>query len=327
MSSAVNASATPSSNSFNYNSRPIDFYMSRKAPSSFQQTPLGRAKTKRHFLSGIVNSKLKQPRQLHRDFSTTGIPIDATSPSIVVRIILGLIVVHILVIGGVMLRGNIGKSNSGMAVAPTITPPPAAPAQAAVPAAPAQPAPVQPAVAAQPAPAPASPASPAPADAQVHITQAPVNMEAVTPVQAQPAAPTQPVAVQPAPAPAPAAPTVNKPHLVKSGETWGRIAAQYGITEDVLKGANTQLASLTNLPGGSYLNVPLPADSAEAKAMQAAQPAVQDTAKYHVVKRGENLGRIAKKYRISLPKLLKLNNMTNADARRLQVGHKLKVSE
>ena len=101
--------------------------MSRKAPSSFQQTPLGRAKTKRHFLSGIVNSKLKQPRQLHRDFSTTGIPIDATSPSIVVRIILGLIVVHILVIGGVMLRGNIGKSNSGMAVAPTITPPPAAP--------------------------------------------------------------------------------------------------------------------------------------------------------------------------------------------------------
>lgn len=295
--------------------------MSRKAPSSFQQTPLGRAKTKRHFLSGIVNSKLKQPRQLHRDFSTTGIPIDSTSPAIVVRIILGLIVVHILVIGGVMLRGNIGKSSSGMAVAPTITPPPAAPAQAA-PAAPAQPV-----VAAQPAPAPEAPAQPAPADTQVHITQAPVNMEAVTPVQAQPATPAQPVAVQPAPAAAPATPTVNKPHLVQSGDTWGRIAAQYGITEDVLKGANAQLATLTNLPGGTYLNVPLPADSPEAKAMQAAQPAVQETAKYHVVKRGENLGRIARKYKISLPKLLKLNNMTNADARRLQVGHKLKVSE
>ena len=321
MSSAGNASATPSSNSFIFNSCPVNLYMSRKAPSSFQQTPLGRAKTKRHFLSGIVNSKLKQPRQLHRDFSTTGIPIDSTSPAIVVRIILGLIVVHILVIGGVMLRGNIGKSSSGMAVAPTITPPPAAPAQAA-PAAPAQPV-----VAAQPAPAPEAPAQPAPADTQVHITQAPVNMEAVTPVQAQPATPAQPVAVQPAPAAAPATPTVNKPHLVQSGDTWGRIAAQYGITEDVLKGANAQLATLTNLPGGTYLNVPLPADSPEAKAMQAAQPAVQETAKYHVVKRGENLGRIARKYKISLPKLLKLNNMTNADARRLQVGHKLKVSE
>lgn len=299
--------------------------MSRKAPSSFQQTSLGRARTKRHFLSGIVNSKLKQPRQLHRDHSTTGIPIDSTSPSIVVRIILGLIVVHILVIGGVMLRGNISKSNSGMAVAPTITPPPATPAQAA-PAAPAQPAPVQPVVAAQPAPAPETPAQPAPVDTQVHITQAPVNMEAVTPVQAQPAAPAQPVAVQPAPA-APATPTVNKPHLVQSGDTWGRIAAQYGITEDVLKGANAQLATLTNLPGGSYLNVPLPADSPEAKAMQEPRSAAQDTASYHVVKRGENLGRIAKKYKISLPKLLKLNNMTAADARRLQVGQKLKVSE
>jgi LysM repeat protein len=46
-----------------------------------------------------------------------------------------------------------------------------------------------------------------------------------------------------------------------------------------------------------------------------------------VVKRGENLGTIARKYKISLPKLLKINNMSNADARRLKVGRKLKVSE
>lgn len=298
--------------------------MRNKANTSFQQTSLGRAKAKRHFLTTIVNSNLKQPRKLHRGNTDTGLTIDSTSPTAVVRIILGLIVVHLLVIGGVMLRGNISKSNSGMAIAPTITPPPAAPAQAE-PAAPVQPAPVQPVVAAQPAPAPTQQTA---AESQVHITQAPVNMEAVTPATEQPATPAQPVAVQPATAPAqPAVPTVNKPHLVKSGETWGRIAAQYGITEDVLKGANTQLAALTNLPGGSYLNVPLPADSPEVKAMQAAQPAVQETAKYHVVKRGENLGRIAKKYKISLSRLLKLNNMTNADARRLQVGHKLKVSE
>ena len=46
-----------------------------------------------------------------------------------------------------------------------------------------------------------------------------------------------------------------------------------------------------------------------------------------MVKRGENLGRIAAKYKLTLAKLLKLNNMTQADARRLQVGQKLKVSE
>lgn len=295
--------------------------MRKNTKAAFHTSDLGRAKPKRHFLKTFVNGNLKQPRRLHSD---TGMVMDRTSPAVVVRIILGLIVVHLLVIGGVMMRGNIGKSSSGLAVAPTITPPPAVPAQATpAPAAPEQPAPVQTAAANQPAPA-----QPAQADNQVHITQAPVNMEAVTPVQAQPAAPVQPVAVQPTPAPAaPAAPTRTIPHHVKSGDTWGRVAAQYGITEDVLKGANTQLASVTNLPAGTYLSVPVPADSAAAQAAEAARPVVQETAKFHVVKRGENLGRIARKYKISLNKLLKMNNMTQADARRLQVGQKLKVSE
>ena len=153
-------------------------------------------------------------------------------------------------------------------------------------------------------------------------------MDVAAAAPTQPATPTQPVAVEPTPVPAaPAVPTTTIPRMIKSGDTWGRIAAEYGITEAALKGANTQLASLTNLPAGSYMNVPVPADSAHAREAAAANPSLPDTAKYHVVKRGENLGRIAKKYKLSLPKLLKLNNMTNADARRLQVGQKLKVSE
>ena len=292
--------------------------MRKNTKATFYQSDLARAKPKRHFLKTFVNGNLKQPRRLHSD---TGLVMDRTSPTAVVRIIFGLIIVHLLVIGGVMMRGNIAKSNSGRAVAPTITPPPAETPAATAPET--QPAPVQPVAVATPEPAPQ--AQPVVQDTQVHITQEPVNMEAVTPETAQPAAP---VAVQPAPEPAaPAVPTVEIKHLIQSGDTWGRIAAQYHITEDVLKGANTQLAAMTNLPGGTYLSVPVPAGSTEARQAEAARPAVQDTAQYHVVKRGENLGRIAKKYKISLPKLLKLNNMTNADARRLQVGQKLKVSE
>jgi LysM repeat protein len=292
--------------------------MRKNTKATFYQSDLARAKPKRHFLKTFVNGNLKQPRRLHSD---TGLVMDRTSPTAVVRIIFGLIIVHLLVIGGVMMRGNIAKSNSGLAVAPTITPPPAETPAAMAPET--QPAPVQPVAVATPDPAPQAQA--VVQDTQVHITQEPVNMEAVTPVTAQPAAP---VAVQPAPEPAaPAVPTVEIKHLIQSGDTWGRIAAQYNITEDVLKGANTQLAAMTNLPGGTYLSVPVPAGSTEARQAEAARPAVQDTAQYHVVKRGENLGRIAKKYKISLPKLLKLNNMTNADARRLQVGQKLKVSE
>ena len=291
--------------------------MRKDNTAAFRNSDLGRAKPKRHFLKTFVNDNLKQKR-MHSD---TGLVVDRTNPAMVLRILFGLMVVHLLVIGGVMLRGNITKSSNGPAVVPSITPPPAMPVAEvkpvpAVDAAPA-PAPVQPVVTATPAPA-------APAANDTHITQAPVNMEAVT-TPVQPVATAEPVAVQPAPAPA--APSVEVKHLVNSGDTWGRVAAQYGITEDVLKGANPTLAARTNLPGGAYLSVPVPADSAAAKAAQVAKPVVKDTAKYHVVKRGENLGVIARKYKISLPKLLKINNMSNADARRLKVGRKLKVSE
>ena len=291
--------------------------MRTNSRATFRNSDLGRAKPKRHFLKTFVNDNLKQKR-MHSD---TGLVVDRTNPAMVLRILFGLMVVHLLVIGGVMQRGNITKSSNGPAVVPSITPPPAMPVAEvkpvpAVDAAPA-PAPVQPVVTATPAPA-------APAANDTHITQAPVNMEAVT-TPVQPVATAEPVAVQPAPAPA--TPSVEVKHLVNSGDTWGRVAAQYGITEDVLKGANPTLAARTNLPGGAYLSVPVPADSAAAKAAQVAKPVVKDTAKYHVVKRGENLGVIARKYKISLPKLLKINNMSNADARRLKVGRKLKVSE
>lgn len=296
-----------------------EHFMRKDTKTTFRNSDLGRAKPKRHFLKTFVNDNLKQQKRLHSD---TGLVVDRTSPATVLRIIFGLIVVHLLVIGGVMLRGNIARSTTGPAVVPSITPPPAIPAAEVTPAPVAETSPV-------PAPVqPTAPASqPAVATNETHITQAPINMEAVAPV-AQPTPTVEPVAVNPAPVPAqPAAPTVEVKHLVNSGDTWGRVAAQYGITEDVLKGANPSLAARTNLPGGAYLSVPVPADSNAAKAVQAARPVVKDTARYHVVKRGENLGAIARKYKLSLNKLLKLNNMTNADARRLKVGRKLKVSE
>lgn len=288
--------------------------MKKDTRAAFRNSDLGRAKPKRHFLKTFVNDNLKQQKRHHSD---TGLVVDRTSPATVLRVILGLVVVHLLVIGGVMMRGSIAKSSSGLAVSPTIVPPPAAPAE---------PAPVQTAAVAAPEPAPA----PAPtAPQEVHITQGPVNMEAVTPVDAQPAAPVEPVAVQPTPAPAPPAGTTEGcRHHVNTGDTWGRIAAQYGITEDVLKAANTDMAAHTNLPSGAFLNIPVPAGSAAAQtAAQPAAPAAPQEVQYHVVKRGENLGRIARKYKLHLKTLLKINNMTEADARRLQIGQKLRVSE
>ncbi|MBR2145296.1 MAG: hypothetical protein IJ956_07130, partial [Akkermansia sp.] len=119
--------------------------MRKDTKATFRNSDLGRAKPKRHFLKTFVDENLKEKRH----YSDTGLVVDRTSPATVLRIIFGLIVVHLLVIGGVMLRGNITKSNSGPAVVPTITPPPAIPVAEARPV---------PAVDAAPAPAPAQPA-------------------------------------------------------------------------------------------------------------------------------------------------------------------------
>ena len=118
--------------------------------------------------------------------------------------------------------------------------------------------------------------------------------------------------------------TLPERYLVLPGDTWYSIAAKYSIKEYQLKAANRGLASSINLPAYSYVNVPI---SQEMKVNQAESSVASKTAKYHVVKQGENLGRIARKYKISLAKLLKLNNMTEQDARRLKEGVRLKVSD
>lgn len=289
--------------------------------TSLRDSMLGRGKPKHKRFHTFVNSKLKRHR------SDTGLVEDRTSSTAVVRLIVGLLLVHLIIIGGVLARGQLIKSNSGLAVSPGVTAPPVAPpAKKAEPAAPAKqeaPAPVnmttvlKPAPAAQPAAQPA--ATPAP---QVnHITQAPA---------AQPA-PVQPtVAATPAPQPAPApANTVKVNHYVQSGDTWGRVAAQYGTSVDALKGANPAAAANVNLISGTYLEVPVAADSEAAKAVVAEKEKTVEEAKpkTHVVKRGETLGGIANRNKITLKKLMQLNNLTPKDTRRIRPGMELKVSE
>ena len=62
--------------------------------------------------------------------------------------------------------------------------------------------------------------------------------------------------------------------------------------------------------------------------MQKRQQAAEEArGTVHVVKKGETLGVIARKYRISLKKLYSLNGLTEKDARRIQPGRELKVGE
>ena len=92
----------------------------------FRNSELDRAKPKRHTFHSLINDKLKRHR------SDTGLVEDRTSSVTIVRIIVGLLLLHLIIIGGVLLRGHMVKEGStGLAAPVAITPPPAAPPAAA----------------------------------------------------------------------------------------------------------------------------------------------------------------------------------------------------
>lgn len=288
--------------------------MKRSPLNSFRNSDLDRAKPRKRIFHSFINKNLKQPKRHHSD---TGLVEDRTSSTTIVRIIAGLLMIHVVIIGGALMHGKLVKSKTGIAVAPGVTPPPAAPAAPAQP----QAGPVNMTAVLTPQPAPA----PAPAQPQqVHITQntAPVQ-PTVTPAQ------TAPQPVQATPAPVQPANTAIVKHRAASGDTWNSVAVQYGITVDELKAANPSAAGNANLFTGMFLDVPVPANSAAGKAALAAEQQAQEEARgtVHEVQKGETLGVIARRYKISLKKLYSLNNLTEKDARRIQPGRKLKVSE
>ncbi len=113
-------------------------------------------------------------------------------------------------------------------------------------------------------------------------------------------------------------------HHVAAGETWVAIASIYGITADELKAANPGAASRVYPYEGSYLNVPVLAGSPaalQAEKVAAASP------KVHIIKRGETLGVVARKYRTTVWKLIQLNGWDERDTRRLRVGQKIIISK
>ncbi len=293
-----------------------------KHHDSFRNSGLGRAKPERHMFRSFINNNLKRNR------SKIGLVEDRTSSTTIVRIIIGLLMLHLVIIGGVLLKGHFDKAAAGVAVSPTLTPPPSVtqPMQQA------EEVPMQP---------DAAPVAAAPAATGNHITQAvelfpeddtaqPVETTAATPVVVtppvmEPTAATPAAPAQPAPA-EPAASTTTVRYLVNSGDTWYGIAEKHEVSIDALKAANPAAARKNHLFQGSYINVPVKADSAAAKSAAAAAPAVVASATY-VVKRGDTLARIAKKHKLTVAELMKLNSLTEKDARRIQPGQELKVGK
>lgn len=285
--------------------------MKNRTQKSFRHSELDRAKPQRHFFRSLINNNLKRHR------SDTGLVEDRTSSTTVIRIIVALLLLHLIVIGGVILRGKM-ISDDAVGVAPAITPPPAAPAQQA-------------AMEVLPQPVDGPVGNPVRPSAN-HITQAPAaapaapaddvaeEIEIVTP-------PALPAASEPAPAaPAPATATVTAKHLVASGETLYGIARKYNVSTEAISKANPQLKG-HNIISGTYLNIPVKADSDAGRAAAAHAAAHEPISPTYTIQKGDTLARIARKHKISTAKLMKLNNLSERDARRIKPGDKLKVAE
>ncbi|RYZ81117.1 MAG: LysM domain-containing protein, partial [Proteobacteria bacterium] len=119
-------------------------------------------------------------------------------------------------------------------------------------------------------------------------------------------------------------------YTVQSGDTLSSIAKKYDVSINELKKAN-------NIRRGRMLKVgirlSIPGDTANtsrndgAKRMPSASAkrAVAAKAKYHVVKRGENLSNIAEKYRVSIGDIQGSNKLKSVS--KLFVGARILIPE
>ncbi|MEI3039287.1 MAG: LysM peptidoglycan-binding domain-containing protein [Victivallales bacterium] len=159
----------------------------------------------------------------------------------------------------------------------------------------------------------------------------------------QPEQPPLPPAVeQPAKKPAPAAPKKVQPparkddvtHVIRKGDSFWSIAAQYGTSMDAIAAANADMNPL-KLRVGDKVVVPAPGSRKYTKAAKAsaaktapnarkrtvAKPAKNDGT--YVVRKGDSFSRIAARHRVKAADLAAANNMTLDQT--LRVGQKLVI--
>jgi membrane-bound lytic murein transglycosylase D len=95
-------------------------------------------------------------------------------------------------------------------------------------------------------------------------------------------------------------------HYVRSGETLGHIARRYHTSVSNLKAWNN-LRGTTIYPGQKLTVYASPGSSSSSTSSSAIKRS--ENSSYHVVKSGENLGLIAKKYKCTTTDLINWNNL------------------
>lgn len=263
--------------------------MSKNSQSSYRNSDLARNKSKRGGLFSFFNHTLKRHR------SEVGLVEDRSNSTTIIRLIVGLLLVHLIIIGGVILHGKIDASNSAVADSSLSSPPPAEPIATTVP---------------QPVPGPtANPGhitQPLPADAVA--VEAPTEVEVV---EVEPDS--TPTPVQPADFSA----TPHKMEVIGSGETLTRFAARHNTNVRAILAINPEITDPNRIVAGTNIRVPLKANSEEAKRITADREAarLEREGVVYTINNGDSLSKIARRFGTNVTAIQKLNGMKDHNIR------------
>ena len=122
-----------------------------------------------------------------------------------------------------------------------------------------------------------------------------------------------------------APPTVESgiTYIVKSGDSLSKIARDQGVSVALLMQANRLNSASIIRPGQSLI---IPEQKTPGTVVEVSStPVPLRGAVTHIVKKGDNLTRIAAIYGVSIKDIMQWNNL--ADAGRIRVGQSLVVSE
>lgn len=109
-------------------------------------------------------------------------------------------------------------------------------------------------------------------------------------------------------------------YKVKKGDTLYSIAKKFNISLSEIKKKNNHILKSSKLQIGDNLTIP----DANKKASHKNKPSQKIAGKYHIVKKGDTIYKIAKRYSLSESDIKEMNNLHSS---KLKIGQKLVVNK
>lgn len=110
---------------------------------------------------------------------------------------------------------------------------------------------------------------------------------------------------------------------VKRGDALEKIARHNKTTVAEIKKANNLQTDRLRI--GQILRIPVPPEEENDSAAEPEPSSIEEAVEYYIVQEGDNPWKIAKKFGVGFNKLLELNNLDEAKARKMRAGDKLRV--